>query len=136
MNRKYFLAISCVLVVGISMIFGGKYLLQKVRYSMYVTRSESALEAISLSIQIELNSYYRRHKEYPHSLNQIQITYSDGATPDMLGSFAYSSNHNTCRLTYTRPSISGGPLTITAEFENGIKIREVHKKDGRIVWEG
>lgn len=136
MKKTHIIIFVSVLIAIVCDVTVGVYIWKELKHTAYVTRTESALGTITTSLTIELDWYYKRHKQYPQTLDQIQIGLSDGATQDLLNTFSYSSDKDTCRFTYQKPSTSGSPTTITEEFEKGQKIREVRERNGhRDVWE-
>lgn len=65
------------------------------------TQSHSAYEALRVSLIIQLDGYYSDNGRYPDSLNELtEIEYSDGASAEMLSDFKYTSNGNSCEISY------------------------------------
>lgn len=61
----------------------------------------SAYEALYAGIIVALDAYYENHDQYPESLDKLtEIDFCDGATPNLLKYFQYTSDGNSCEISY------------------------------------
>lgn len=51
---------------------------------------------------LELGDYYDNYGKYPDTLDELNIEFLDGATPDMLNLLQYESTGTSCRYSYYR----------------------------------